>query len=155
MGRSLVWSQMLSLEFFSYIKSFRSHYGPGVVSVSNKNEYQDDFQGVKAAGTLGWQTYHYRVPLSWDLWNLSSWNSLGHYRSVMGLLYLYLRVHIQLSCVPNRPCCFRSFGIQRHFVWRIEQQQWRTQEFCSGGFQQIHLWTEDKPLPLPLYFILY
>ena len=25
-------------------------------------------------------------------------------------------VHIQLSCVCNRPCCFRNFGIQRHFV---------------------------------------
>ena len=36
---------------FQLHKSFRSHYDPGVVSVSNKNEYQDDFQGVKAAGT--------------------------------------------------------------------------------------------------------
>jgi len=26
-------------------------------------------------------------------------------------------------------------------------QKWRTQEFISGGFQQIHLWTEDRPLP--------
>jgi len=42
---------MLSLEFVSDIKSFRSHYDPGVDSVSNKNEYQEDFQGVKAAGT--------------------------------------------------------------------------------------------------------
>ena len=32
------------------IKSFRSHYGPGVDSVSNKNEYQKHFLGVKAAG---------------------------------------------------------------------------------------------------------
>ena len=34
----------------SVIKSFRSHYGPGVDSVSNKNEYQEYFPGVKAAG---------------------------------------------------------------------------------------------------------
>ena len=60
------------------------------------------------------------MPLSWDLWNLSSWNPLCPSGSVMGLLYLYLRVDIQLPCVPNRPCCFRSFGIQRHFVWSIE-----------------------------------
>ena len=36
---------------FSYI-SFRSHYGPGVDSSSNRNEYQEHFlgAGVKAAG---------------------------------------------------------------------------------------------------------
>jgi len=36
--------------FFVDIKSFRSHYGPGVDSVSNRNEYQEYFLGVKAAG---------------------------------------------------------------------------------------------------------
>ena len=49
-GKSLVRSQMLSLEFFIDIKSFRSHYGPGVDSASNRNEYQEHFLGVKAAG---------------------------------------------------------------------------------------------------------
>ena len=29
---------------------FRSHYGPGVNSDSNRNEYQEYFLGVKAAG---------------------------------------------------------------------------------------------------------
>jgi len=29
---------------------FRSHYGPGVDSSSNINEYQEHFLGVKAAG---------------------------------------------------------------------------------------------------------
>jgi len=32
------------------IKSFRSHYDPGVDSASNRNEYQEYFLGVKAAG---------------------------------------------------------------------------------------------------------
>jgi len=36
--------------FFIDIKSFRSHYGPGVDSASNRNEYQECFLGVKAAG---------------------------------------------------------------------------------------------------------
>ena len=35
--------------FFIDIKSFRSHYGPGVDSTSNRNEYQEHFLGVKAA----------------------------------------------------------------------------------------------------------
>ena len=36
--------------FFIGIKSFRSHYGPGVDSASNRNEYQEHFLEVKAAG---------------------------------------------------------------------------------------------------------
>jgi hypothetical protein len=32
------------------VTSFRSHYGPGVDSASNRNEYQVYFLGVKAAG---------------------------------------------------------------------------------------------------------
>jgi hypothetical protein len=35
---------------FSITYSFRSHYGPGVDSTSNRNEYQVYFLGVKAAG---------------------------------------------------------------------------------------------------------
>ena len=37
-------------EFFIDIKSFRSHYGRGVDSASNRNEYQECFLGVKEAG---------------------------------------------------------------------------------------------------------
>jgi len=36
--------------FFIDTKSFRSHYGPMVESASNRNEYQEYFLGVKAAG---------------------------------------------------------------------------------------------------------
>ena len=36
--------------FFIDIKSFRSHYGPGVDSASNRDEYQEYFLRVKAAG---------------------------------------------------------------------------------------------------------
>ena len=35
---------------FIDIKSFRSHYDPGVDSASNRNEYQKHFLEVKAAG---------------------------------------------------------------------------------------------------------
>ena len=48
-GRLLVRSQLVS-EFFIDIKPFRSHYGPGVDSASNRNEYQEHFRGVKTAG---------------------------------------------------------------------------------------------------------
>jgi len=34
----------------SLTQSFRLHYGPGVDSASNRNEYQECFLAVKAAG---------------------------------------------------------------------------------------------------------
>jgi len=37
--------------FFIDTKSFRSHHGPGVDSASSRNEYQEYFMGVNAAGT--------------------------------------------------------------------------------------------------------
>jgi len=52
-GRSLVRSQMVSLEFFIDIKSFQLHYGPGVDSASNRNEYREHFPGVKVADAQG------------------------------------------------------------------------------------------------------
>jgi hypothetical protein len=48
-GRSRVRFPMVSLEFFIDI-IFRLHYGPGVDLASNRNEYQERFLGVKAAG---------------------------------------------------------------------------------------------------------
>jgi len=36
--------------FFIDVKSFRSHYDPGVHAASNRKEYQEYFLGVKAAG---------------------------------------------------------------------------------------------------------
>ena len=36
--------------FFIDIKSFRSHFGPGVDSASNSNEDQEYFLGVKTGG---------------------------------------------------------------------------------------------------------
>jgi hypothetical protein len=38
------------LSNFSATISFRSHYGPGVDTASDRNEYQMFFLGVKAAG---------------------------------------------------------------------------------------------------------
>jgi len=48
--RLLVRSQVVSLEFFIDTESFWSHYGPGVDSACDRNEYQEHFMGVKAPG---------------------------------------------------------------------------------------------------------
>jgi hypothetical protein len=39
------------------------HYGPGVDLASNRNEYQEYYLGVKAAGEYGWQPYYIHVPI--------------------------------------------------------------------------------------------
>jgi hypothetical protein len=36
---------------FPLTQTFRSHSGPGIDSASNRNEYQEYFLGVNAAGT--------------------------------------------------------------------------------------------------------
>jgi len=72
--------------FFIYIKSFQLHYGAGVDSASNRNEYREYFLGVKSGRCVRLTTYHHPVPLSWNLKTLTSWNPLGLSRPVMGLL---------------------------------------------------------------------
>jgi hypothetical protein len=45
---------------FSLNWSFRSHYGPGIYSVDNRNAYQGASmgEGVKATGAWGWRPFH-------------------------------------------------------------------------------------------------
>jgi len=67
--------------FFIDIKSFRSHYDPGLDSASNRNEYQVYFLGGKGGRSVRLKTHHHPVPLS---------RNLGLSRPVTGLLYLHL-----------------------------------------------------------------
>ena len=73
--------------FLFDIKSFRSHYGPGVDSASNRNEYQEYLLGGKGGRCVRLTTYHHPVPLSRNLGTLNSWKAQGLSRPVMGLLY--------------------------------------------------------------------
>jgi hypothetical protein len=46
-GRSRVQVPMRSLDYFKLTQSFQPHYGSGVESASNRNEYQEYSLGVK------------------------------------------------------------------------------------------------------------
>ena len=70
--------------FFIDIKSFRSHYGPGVDSASNRNEYQGYFLGIKAAGAWGWQTYHHPMPVVTKSGNLNFLEPSGPVQACSG-----------------------------------------------------------------------
>jgi len=68
----------------------------GVGSASNRNEYREYFMGVKSGRCVKLTTYHHPVPLSRNLGTLTSWNTLGLSRPVMGLLYLYIYIYMYI-----------------------------------------------------------
>jgi len=87
--------------YFS-LTSFRPHYGPVVDSASNRNEYQEHFLGVKAAGAHGWQSYHLRIPIVLKSGSLRLLETLGHVQAYTGIAlpFLYL---IKVLCPVSRP----------------------------------------------------
>ena len=60
------------------------HGGPGVDWVSNRNEYQDIFWGLKAAGAFDWQPYHLHVLIVLKSWSLNSLEPSGPVRACNG-----------------------------------------------------------------------
>jgi hypothetical protein len=76
------------------------HYGPGVDSTSDRNEYQEYFLGIKAAaGMYGWQTYHLHVPIVLKSGNLNHLEPSGPVQACNGIpLPLPLHVASGTSC---------------------------------------------------------
>jgi len=96
---------------FIDIKSFRSHYGPGVDSASNRNEYKEYFLGGKGGRCVRLTTYHHPVSLSRILGTLTSWNPLVPSGPVMGLLYLYLYLYLLLYSYSFKRLSVYTFEI--------------------------------------------
>jgi len=97
--------------FLISIKSFRSHYGPGVDSASNRNEYREYFLGVKCGRCVRLTTYQHPVPLSRNLGALTSWNALGLSRPVMGTALLFFKLLVQLLFPHSTYAAFILPGI--------------------------------------------
>jgi hypothetical protein len=116
---------------FHWHKSFWSHYSPEVDSASNRNEYQEYFLGVNAAGAYGWQPYHHPVPLSRNLGTLTSWNPLGHSRPVTRLLYLLY---------PFWYFCFSSISYRVALPLTRNLKWWNYASISStGDFGEPHI----------------
>jgi hypothetical protein len=78
------------IAFFIDIKSIRSHYGPGIDSVSDRNEYQGHFLGGGLKG--GRYVRLTTLPPSCAVGNLgtfTSWKPLDHAGPVTGLIYIF------------------------------------------------------------------
>ena len=69
---------------FSLTLSFRPHYGPGVDSASDRNQYQEHLLDGKGGRCVGLTT----LPPSWNLGASNFWKLLGLSGHVMRLLYL-------------------------------------------------------------------
>ena len=72
-----------------FLSSFRPHYGPGVDSASNRNEYQEYFLGGKDGRCVGLTTLPPSCANCLEIWESQSSGTLWACRPVMGLLYLY------------------------------------------------------------------
>ena len=80
--------------FFIDIKSFRSHYGPGVDSASNRNEYQEYFLGGKGGRCVRLIILPQSCAVVTKSGNLIFLEPSG---PVMGLIYLYLLLYFFIT----------------------------------------------------------
>ena len=76
--------------FFTDIKSYRSHYGLGVDSASNINEYQEYFVGGKGGRCVRLTTLPPSCAVVTKSGNLNFLEPFGSLQACNGLLYLLL-----------------------------------------------------------------
>ena len=74
---------------FLLTKSFRSHYGPGVDSASNRNEYHEYFLGGKGGRCIRLTTLRPSCTVVMKSGNLNFLEPCGHLGPVTGLIYIY------------------------------------------------------------------
>ena len=88
-------------------------------------------------------TYHYLVPLSRNLGTLTSWNPLGHSRSVMGLLYLFfLHKFVSQQCTQVNVNIRMSFQKFRELCKQVcSQNRTKMQKSKYKIKQSLQPWT--------------
>ena len=68
----------------SLTKSFRSHYGPGIDTASNRNEYQEDFVGGKCGRCVRLTSLPPPCAVVMKSWNLNFLETSGLLRACNG-----------------------------------------------------------------------
>jgi hypothetical protein len=110
--------------------SFRSQYGPEVDSASNRNEYQEYFLVVKAAGASGRQPYHLHVPIVLKSGSLNLLEPSGSVKACNRIAFFAfmtasLNDHtnkrrlkaLMQRTYKNHKCTARSFEL-RLYLWK-------------------------------------
>jgi len=138
---------MVSLDFFLLTESFQPHYGPGVDSASNRNEYQECFLEVKAAGAYGWHPYHLRVPIVLKSGSLNLLEPSGPVQACNGialpLQWLYLSTAITQSGRSQLPRGLRFFGLRPIACWDCVFETRRRMDvfLVSVVYWQVGVWS--------------
>jgi hypothetical protein len=65
------------------------------IESASENEYQDN-PGGKGGRCVRLTTYHLHVPMSRNLGALTFWNPVGLFRPVIGQLYLYMTIIVNI-----------------------------------------------------------
>ena len=98
---------------FSLTKSFRPHYGPGVDSVSNRNEYQEYFLWGKGGRFLGLTTLPPSCADCLEIWESQPNGTL---RACPGLsldCFTFLLIgYVIIKTFPSRICRISRPGVQ-------------------------------------------
>ena len=83
-------------------------------------------RSIKGGRCVRLTTYHHPVPLSRDLGTLTSWKTLGHFRPVTGLFYVFY-------CILYIPRC-------SHFYSRKLAHISRNTKFYSNEFSSVYIY---------------
>jgi len=118
-GSDFRWSHLN----FSLTYSFWPHYGPGVDSACNRNEYQEYSLGRKGGQWVGlttWQLYRLHLPIVFKSGSLNLLEPLRPVKASNGiaLLLLYLINPLKTN---DRPLDLKSQSVPRckHFSSRL------------------------------------
>ena len=107
----------------SLIYSFQPHYGPGVDSDTIRNEYQEYFVWVKAAGAYGWQPYHVHVPTVLKSGSLNFLEPTGSFQASNGTA-----LYLPFIPLPNR-------RPQTHILFlSSSDQMWKLTDRAVSGY---------------------
>ena len=83
------------------LEAFWPPYGLRVYSVSNRNEYQEYFLGVKVAGAQDWVRYHLHVPIVLKSGSLTLLEPSGPVQACNGFaIYIYIHTQTHTHKIP-------------------------------------------------------
>ena len=119
-GRSLVRSQMVSLEFFIDIKSFGSH------SASNRNEYQEHFLGGKGGRCVRLTTLPPSCAVVTKSVNLNFLEPSGPVQACNGIAlpFTWGYTRTKLTCMCSAHKRSSEISSTRVTICKLEGQYW-------------------------------